>query len=153
MFMTQVQQDTVEVTQVKRGRGRPQLTDEQFLAKETQRLKSLLVNQHNSNPVMVAMYGVTTEEAQTVAASQLASASEKVKLVVYGARKSAKTISDAITNAVAQNMNNAQIAMVVYSARNAKNKMTTSVSDTLQRLANGEEIKTEELPKELRKYM
>lgn len=153
MFMTQVQQDTVEVTEVKRGRGRPQLTAEQFLAKETERLSSLLANQHNSTPTMVAQYGLTTPAAQQDAAVAMASSTDKVKLDVYGVRKSAKKIADAIANAVAQNMTNAQIAMVVYTTRNIKNKMTTEVSDTLQRLADGEKIETEKLPQELRKYL
>ncbi len=51
--MTQLQQDTtqVEVTvATKRTRGRPQLTEQQWLEKETLRLAPLMAHEHNSNP-------------------------------------------------------------------------------------------------------
>lgn len=153
--MTQLQQDTtqVEVTvATKRTRGRPQLTEQQWLEKETLRLAPLMAHEHNSNPLSVAKSGVTSTEQQMALAASKASSTEKVKLTTYGVRKSAKQLTDAITNAVAQGLGNAQIAMVVYSTRNTKNKLTQEVSDTLQRIANGETFEKHQLPKALQQY-
>lgn len=150
--MTQAQ-TTTDTPVVKRGRGRPAMLDVQRLSKETQRLSKLLAHKHNSNPLSVAKSGLTTPEQHITEAASLASVTTRVTPETYGVRKSAKRLAEAVANAVAQNLSNAQIAMVIYTTRNVKNQMSDGVAETLERLSKGEVVEMAEMPQVLHQYL